>query len=274
MQKDIRFETILEVFKVAQRKKKTVNVLLDEYDDQVLQLLPGDASFILNYCFLNSFFFEDLDQDVLSKKKPIILICGLSKNNQQLLFELSFYDKLKTIGVTFDAISYFLPQTKKITECSQNNVSTINEINESIIRQIRKNQKTDSDLSIVSVPYDLASSSVLIFESMNRLISVAQPDYTICCVSRDHQILNNLEKLSLWFENKYNHTIDAVFVSRYSSNRLEYLGEQYPIHSFERIPSKLTDCLIVDRNDSKQMNQLIKSIISNLSYPPYIKLIK
>jgi hypothetical protein len=205
---------------------------------------------------------EDLSFPIY-KTKPIIMICGLSPVNMQPKLELLLIEYFQKKQIKFDLLSYYLPFVENRIKCSFLDCNNIADL-------ISELQDNNNMLIVVSLPADFAVSSPQDDYYINCLINRIRPDYTICCVNNYNKLIDRICDIKVWFNYKYNLKIDSFFVSDYTANRIEYYGENRPLHA-HMCDSANCSIIFSDSNDSA--SKIIEDMMLKITLPDCVEII-
>ncbi len=263
---------LMEIIDYSKQNGRIINLIVSKAQFSELQSELHDST-LTKPIFVNEKpFYKDEVTYGQFKKKPIVLICGLSEFNQQVNLELQLCKMFKKNNITFDLLSYNSPVGAGFIDKSL--VSNYPDVHERWIDKIKEialRQNNDANITIISFPFDLLVCSAAQNAVLSQLIRSLKPDYTICCISNERELTDSIDNLELWFHNRFDTTLDAVYVSEYTSNKHEYLKKPYPIQ-IEYSPQGTSDKVTVANVNT--VVAIYDNIISKLSYPTSVRLIQ
>ena len=257
-------ESLIEdAIKHARKSKTQIEFFITKIQYESLRKKVNDLS-IFNCVFINDTNLLEPTYNIADKRKPIIVVCGVSKYNQQMKIEAPMCKILNDMSVTFDMVSYFMPYANYRIEAHEAvNSKELFEIWEKKLARIHEMQKNDKDITIISLPFELLSGRIFEDGVFAFLINQLNPDYSICCIPNEDRLLNNIDDVVTLFNNKYSVSLNSVFISDYESNKYEY-SESYPIKRNKKMIVKEGDYRLFD---AECMNMLFDDLISHITYP-------
>lgn len=250
----------------------------------VIKLMASKAqlSEIEKYIPLNSFdkiynadFLSNIkDSNIICKiqDKPVIFIAGLSRFNQQMKVELQLKKMLNQNNISCFMVSKYLINAEYlISEAFLESSEPLLCKWSNLAREIQNNHDySKSDVVIVSLPFDIGDVDILQYTNIFSALKVFCPNYTICCMPNDKDLLDKIDSIVQLFESRYSSCLNTVCISEYGNNKYEMLNMDIPIKKSYKDFNNKALCLIVK---SSEINYLYNDIIKTITYPDTIKLI-
>lgn len=200
--------------------------------------------------------------------KPVILICGLSYYNQQITLELKLKNCFQKNRINCYYISYY----QKNVEEPINNLNVFKNIEKIEQWLFTVSEKINlADIVCLALPFDLQDRDVYGYGSVERIIDIVNPNYVICCIAREKELLNQICKIEMSFSNKFGREINSIFVSDYESNEAINPDVKRPMKSNRSITNiPKIKCKIYSK---ETIEQLYKEIIQTLTLPNGVTII-
>lgn len=260
-----------DIIKYCKEHLKVINLIIKKSDHVRIQTLIQNNQYknFFNSIIINDdIFLNSTETDSIVKNKPIIFICGLYKYNQHLKLELFLHKILNKNGISHDFLSSSMPFSNNLIFDSIINEG-INDIR-NIIQKIIELMNTSNAMSIISLPFDILNCSLYHSCIITSLVNMLKPNYVICCLPNEDEIINKINRISMVLLNKYNLNIDSAYISDYKKNSFEYNGE-YPIITRNKKIEAQKDIVIIDSDNGIE---IYNDIIKKLAFPNCVKLIK
>ncbi len=224
----------------------------------------------INYIFFNtdSEYFN-YQSKTIKFTKPVILICGLSSYNQQISLEL----KLKSLFQRDGINCYFVSHYQNNNDNHIQNLRIFKD-NRSIKQWLFSiSQKVESaELVCISLPFDIQNRNIYGYGSVELIFDIVNPNYTICCISRDKELLHGIRNIEIKFSNKFGRDINSMFISDYESNKSISPDCSRPMKSFRPIKYKpKTKCRLYNK---EIIEDLYKDMIDTLTIPEGVTIIQ